>query len=52
MTVKAVDYTDFAANFGEGVNLKEITIEMTNERPARRIEKKLPWLSLRAAWTI
>lgn len=43
-TVQEVSYDDLAASFGEGVNFKEITIEMTDEPVTWEIEKWLPWL--------
>jgi hypothetical protein len=45
LTVRLVDQDDLAASFGEGVSLKEITIEMTEDPLAWRIDEYLPWLS-------
>ena len=44
LTVEAVDYRNLSASFGEGVALKEITVEMVDEPVTAQIEKWLPWL--------
>ncbi len=46
LTVKAVDPRNLSATFGEGVSLKDITIETTDEPMTLGIiETNLPWLS-------
>lgn len=44
-TVKGVEYKNLAKSFGEGVTLKEVTVEITDEPVTTGIEKWLPWLS-------
>ena len=39
-----VDPDDLAARFGEGVRLKQITVQMTNDPVSTGIERWLPWL--------
>ncbi len=43
-TVTAVDKLNLAATFGAGVTLKDVTIEMTDEKVTREIESVLGWL--------
>ncbi len=43
-TVEAVDPNNLVASFDEGVRLKEVIIEMTDEPVTWGIEKWLPWL--------
>jgi hypothetical protein len=42
-SVMRVDPDDLAASFGEGVKLKRITVELTDDRVTTGIEKRLPW---------
>lgn len=42
--VERVDPDDLAASFGEGVRLKRITVQMTDEPVTQRIAKRLAWL--------
>lgn len=44
-SVKEVDPDDLAATFGEGVTLKRITVELTDDQVTTGIEKRLVWLS-------
>jgi len=44
-SVKPVDPDDLAATFGEGVKLKGITVEITDEPVTWGIDKRLPWLT-------
>ena len=44
MTVKKVDSNNLAKVFGDGVQLKEIAIEMTDEPTTTTIDKHLVWL--------
>lgn len=45
LTVKAVDLKNLSATFGEGVNLKDITVETTDEPMTLGvIDTVLPWL--------
>ncbi|PLK22388.1 hypothetical protein C0V72_15100 [Porphyrobacter sp. TH134] len=43
-TVALVNPDDLAAKFGEGVKLKRITVELTDERVTSGIEERLKWL--------
>jgi hypothetical protein len=43
-TMEIVDPHDFAKAFGEGVSLKEVTIQMTNDPVTWSIDKVVPWL--------
>ena len=43
-SVERVDPDDLAASFGEGVSLKRITVEMTDDPVTTGIEKRLGWL--------
>ena len=45
MSVTDVDYRDLTKTFGEGVSIKEVTVEMTDEPITWGIEKLLPWLN-------
>lgn len=44
MSVKEVDPNNLEEIFGQGVRLKEINIEMTDDPVTWRIKKTLPWL--------
>ena len=44
-SVERVDPDDLAASFGEGVSLKRITVEMTDDPVTRGIEERLGWLA-------
>jgi len=44
MSVKEVDPDNLQKTFGQGVSLKEIKIEMTEEPVTWRIKETLPWL--------
>ena len=44
-SVERVDPDDLAASFGEGVSLKRITVQMTDDSVATGIEGRLGWLS-------
>jgi len=44
-SVAQVDPDDLAATFGEGVKLKRITVELTDDAVTTGIEKRLGWLS-------
>lgn len=44
-SVALVDPDDLSATFGEGVELKQITVEMTNDAVTTGIEERLGWLS-------
>ncbi len=39
-----VDPDDFAASFGEGVSLKRITVQITDDPVTTGIEERLGWL--------
>ena len=43
-TVREVDPQNLAEAFGAGVNLKRMTLEITDEPTTSKIEAKLPWL--------
>lgn len=43
-TVTEINPDDLAADFGGGVKLKRITVELTDERATRGIEERLKWL--------
>lgn len=43
-SVKQVEPGNLAANFGPGVRLKAITVEMTDDPVTSGIEKRLGWL--------
>lgn len=43
-SVERVDPDDFAASFGEGVSLKPITVQMTDDPVTTGIEERLGWL--------
>ncbi len=50
-TVEAVKADDFAASFGEGVELKSVTIEMTREPVTIGVmERYLTWIAQRAKY--
>ena len=44
-SVERVDPDDLAATFGEGVSLKRITVQITDDPVTTGIEKRLVWLS-------
>ncbi len=44
-SVEEVDPDDLAATFGEGVVLKRVTVELTNDPVTTGIEERLVWLS-------
>lgn len=44
-SVELVDPDDPAASFGEGVSIRRITIQITDDRVTTGIEKRLGWLS-------
>lgn len=44
MTIEKVDPDNMARSFGEGVRLKGLLVEITEETVSKGIEKKLPWL--------
>ncbi|MEL7190204.1 MAG: hypothetical protein AAGK17_11675 [Pseudomonadota bacterium] len=44
-SVEKVDPLDLAATFGEGVKLKRITVEVTDDPVTTGIEERLAWLS-------
>ena len=44
-TVERVDPKNLAATFGDGVKLKAITIEMTNDSVNWAMQTRLPWLN-------
>lgn len=44
-SVTKVDPDDLAATFGEGVKLKRVTVELTDDPVSTGIEKRLAWLS-------
>lgn len=44
-SVEEVDPDDLAATFGDGVSLKRITVQMTDDPVTTGIEKRLEWLS-------
>lgn len=44
-SVRLVDPDDLAASFGEGVSLRRITVQMTDDPVTTGIEKRLGWLS-------
>jgi len=48
LSVEKVDPLNLAATFGEGVNLKRITVQATDEPVTLRIEERLGWL--REVW--
>lgn len=43
-SVRLVDANNLAANFGEGVSLKRITVQMTDDPVTTGIEGRLQWL--------
>ena len=43
-SVAEVDPDDLAATFGEGVRLKRITVQLTDDPVTTGIEKRLAWL--------
>jgi hypothetical protein len=43
-TVEEVDPGDLASAFGSGVALREIKVEITDDRATNQIERILPWL--------
>ena len=43
-SVELVDPDDLAATFGEGVRLKRVTVEFTDDLVTNEIEKTLPWI--------
>lgn len=43
-TIQRVDPDDLAATFGEGVSVRRITIQMTNDPISTGISRRLPWL--------
>jgi len=43
-SVERVDPDDLAASFGEGVRLKRITVQMTDEPVTMSIDRRLTWL--------
>ena len=43
-SVEEVDPDDLAATFGEGVSLKRITVQMTDDLVTTGIEERLGWL--------
>ena len=43
-SVEAVDPADLAASFGPKVRLKRITVQITDDKAMRAIEKQLGWL--------
>lgn len=43
-SVELVDPDDFAASFGEGVSLKRITVQVTDDPVTTGIEERLGWL--------
>lgn len=43
-TVEKVDSDDLAASFGQGVKLKRITVQLTDDPVTTGIEKRLGWL--------
>lgn len=43
-TVERVDPDDLAASFGQGVKLRRITVELTDDAVTTGVEKMLPWL--------
>lgn len=43
-SVEQVDPSDFAASFGEGVRLKRITVQLTDDPVTKDIVGRLPWL--------
>ena len=43
-SAEEVDMQDLAASFGEGVKLKHITVQMTDEPVTTGIEKRLGWM--------
>lgn len=49
-SVERVDPDDLAASFGEGVSLKRITVQMTDDPVTRGIEERLGWLADLAAY--
>ncbi len=44
LSVETVDPKDLAASFGPGVRLVGATVEITEGKPTRGIEKSLPWV--------
>lgn len=46
-SVAQVDPDDLAASFGEGVSLKRITVELTDDPVTTGIEERLGWLSIK-----
>ena len=45
MSVQRVDPDDLAASFGEGVSLRRITVQMTDDPVTMGIEERLKWLT-------
>ncbi len=44
-TVERVDPDDLAASFGEGIKLKRVTVQLTDDPVTKGIIKELPWLA-------
>jgi len=44
-TVERVDPDDLAASFGEGVKLRRVTVQLTDDPVTEGIIKELPWLA-------
>ena len=44
-TVERVDPHNLAASFGDGVKLRRITVQMTEEPVTRSLSRRLPWLN-------
>lgn len=44
-TVERVDPDDLAASFGEGIKLRRVTVQLTDDPVTKGIIKELPWLA-------
>ena len=49
-SVRRVDPDDLASTFGEGVSLKRITVQVTDDPVTTGIEKRLVWLNNLSAY--
>jgi len=43
-TLERVDPDNLASSFGSGVTLRKITVQITQDKPERKVLRYLPWL--------